>query len=189
MKREFLKELGLSDEQIDKVMAEHGKSVNSVKDELEKVKEFKQQVEELQGQLKERDKQLEELSKKAQGNEELTAEINKLKEANEKAVKEYEEKLKKQAFDFALERALVNAKAKNPKAVKALLEIEKISLDGENLIGLEEQLKALKEKESYLFAEEQPAEQQKPTFTTGQHQTQGNNNDPFAAKLAKYQQN
>ena len=136
MRREFLKELGLSDEQIDKVMAEYGKSVNSMKDELEKAKEPKQQVEELQTQLKDRDKQLEELSKKAQGNEELVVEINRLKEANEKAVKEYEEKLKKQAFDFALERALVAAKARNPKAVKALLDLENIKLDGEKLFGV-----------------------------------------------------
>src|SRR5690554_5511003 len=33
----------------------------------------------------------------------------------------------------------------------------------------------------------QSEEEQKPNFTTGQHQTNGNNtNDPFAAKLAKY---
>lgn len=33
----------------------------------------------------------------------------------------------------------------------------------------------------------QDEEEQKPNFTTGQHQTNGNNtNDPFAAKLAKY---
>ena len=186
MRREFLKELGLSDEQIDKVMTEHGKSVNSMKDELEKAKEFKQQVEELQGQLKDRDKQLEELSKKAQGNEELTAEINKLKEANDKAVKEYEEKLKKQAFDFALERALVAAKARNPKAVKALLDLENIKLDGEKLLGLEDQLKKLKESDSYLFEEEKKG--QPPKIVTPGNPDGGNNtgDDPFAAKLAKY---
>jgi len=38
-------------------------------------------------------------------------------------------------LDFALERALTAAKAKNPKAVKALLNLENVKLDGEQLLG------------------------------------------------------
>ena len=47
--------------------------------------------------------------------------------------------------------ALANVGAKNPKAVKALLDLEKISLDGENLIGLSDQVKILEESDPYLF--------------------------------------
>lgn len=116
-----------------------------------------EEVKELQQQLKERDSQLEDLGKKAKDNEELVSEINKLKEENKQTAKELQEKLEKQAFDFNLEKALASAKAKNPKAVKALLNTEAIKLDGDKLLGLEEQLKALQESDSYLFGDGEPA--------------------------------
>lgn len=116
------------------------------------------EVKELEKQLKDRDTQLEDLSKKAAGNEDLIKQINDLQDANKQTAADYQAKLDKQAFDFSLEKALADAKAKNPKAVKALLNTEAIKLDGEKLLGLEEQLKALQESDSYLFGgEEQPS--------------------------------
>jgi chromosome segregation ATPase len=154
MKREFLTELGLETEQVNKIMAEHGKTVNSLKDEADKAKE---DAEELKGQLSDRDKQLKDLSKKAEGNEDLQNQIKKLQDDNEKVKDDYEHKLTEKTFDFSLEKALADAKAKNLKAVKALLNKEAIKLDGDKLLGLEEQLKALQESDGYLFGEEQPA--------------------------------
>ncbi|MFS0776253.1 phage scaffolding protein [Neobacillus sp. 3P2-tot-E-2] len=122
---------------------------------------------ELKKQLKDRDEQLTDLKTKAAGNEDLTKQINDLTELNKQTAKEYQDKLDKQAFDFALREALTGAKAKNAKAVEALLNKEAIKLDGDKLLGLEEQLKNLKESDAYLFDSEQ---QQSPKFTTGQHQ-------------------
>jgi len=53
--------------------------------------------------------------------------------------------------DFVLDRALLDAKAKNPKLAKAALNLEKIKLDGDTVLGLEEQLTALKASDPYLF--------------------------------------
>lgn len=156
MNREFLKEQGLTDEQIEAVMAEYGKSINSYKEKVDKVDSLQNQIDDYKQQLADRDKQLDDLSKQVKDNEELTAEINRLKEENEKATKELQEKLEKQAFEFALERALNKAGAKNPKAVKALLDTEKIKCVDDNLIGLDEQLTALKESDGYLFGENEP---------------------------------
>jgi DNA repair exonuclease SbcCD ATPase subunit len=157
MKREFLKELGLEDDVISKIMAEHGKTVNSLKDDADKVDTLEAQLQDLKGEIKDRDKQLEELADKAKGNEELLKEINDLKDLNDKTAKDYQEKLNQQAFDFALERSLADVKAKNPKAVKALLDTEAIKFDGDKLLGLEEQLKTLQESDSYLFGDGEPA--------------------------------
>ena len=44
MTREFLKGLGLSDEAIEKVMAEYGKNVNQLKSENEELKEKNKSV-------------------------------------------------------------------------------------------------------------------------------------------------
>ena len=115
------------------------------------------EVKQLKQQLADRDNDLESLRKKAKDNEELQQEIDDLKQQYDDTKKEYEDKIKQQTFNYELEKALTNAKAKNPKAVKALLDTEAIKLDGDKLLGLEEQLNAIKENDSYLFqSEEEP---------------------------------
>jgi len=160
MNREALKALGLTDEQIDSVMASHGTVVNATKGELATITTERDGLKE---QLTERDGQLETLSKvDAKG---LQAEIDRLKGENANSATEYQGKLDKQAFDFSLERALTDAKVRNPKAVKALLDLESIKLDGDKLLGFDDQVKALKESDPYQFdAEETPANS--PTIVT-----------------------
>lgn len=116
-------------------------------------------------QLKDRDKQLEDLQGKVKDNEELTKEIEALKTTNKKVTEDYEDKLTKLTFDTKFDRALSGYKSKNPKALKALLDMEKVSLDGENFIGLEDQIKSLKESDPYLFEEEK--KETDPTPGTG----------------------
>src|SRR5690606_20498395 len=65
MNREFLKSLELTDEQIDKVMAEYGKSINSYKEKIdelqglsEKVQSYEQQLNELQNTLAAKEQEL-----------------------------------------------------------------------------------------------------------------------------------
>jgi small-conductance mechanosensitive channel len=111
-------------------------------------------------QLKDRDKQLENLKEKAKGNEELTAEIEKLKDENKNVARDYEAKIEKLNFDTKLDKALTDAKAKNPKTVKALLNLENLKLDGEDIIGLKEQLEGLKESDGYLFDDDAGNENQ-----------------------------
>ncbi len=113
------------------------------------------EVKDLEGQLKDRDKQLDDLSKTAKDSADLTAEINRLKDENATQATEYQTKLQHQALDAKLNEALHGAKAKNPRAVKALLDAEQIKLDGDKLLGLDDQLSALKESDAYLFGEEE----------------------------------
>ena len=186
MTREELKALGLTDEQIDKVMASHGKTLNEVKEKADKVDGLESQIEDYKSQLIERDTQLEDLGKKAKDNEELTAEIEQLKESNETTKTEYEGKLQQQTFEHKLESTLSGAKVKNVKAIKALLDMDTIKLDGDTLKGLDTQLKDLKENESYLFEqEENPAGPR--IFNSGNPSGGSNTNeDPFTAAANKY---
>lgn len=164
MNREELKALGLSDEQIEKVMAAHGKVVNTTKEQLDSVTTER---DDLKQQIQDRDTQLEDLKKQATGNEDLQKQIQQLQDDNEKIKNDYETKIQQQAFEHSLEKALSGAKVRNPKAAKALLDLESIKLDGDKLLGLEDQLKAIKESDPYLFAEEK---QGGPSYSTGQHQ-------------------
>lgn len=188
MNREELKALGLSDEQVESVMRSHGKSINDLKEKADKVDGLESQIDDYKQQIEERDEQLQELGEKAKGNEELTEQINKLKEQNETTKNEYEEKLQSQTFDFTLDKALTNAGVRNSKAVKALLDTESIKLDGEKLLGLDDQLEALKESEEYLFKTEEPPANDPQIVRPGNPNGGGSNQeqDPFAAKLAKY---
>lgn len=146
MKQEQLVELGLTEEQVAAVIEGFGKMIPKARldEKIEQVNDYKQQ-------LDERDTQLKELQKQATGNEELQEQIQQLQQANEVAATEYQNDLMQKDYDFTLTEALREAKAKNPKAVNALLDRELIKLEDGKLKGLEEQLTALKETDDYLF--------------------------------------
>lgn len=118
-------------------------------------------------QLKDRDEQLTDLQVKVKDNKELTQEIEDLKATNAQTTKDYEAKIDKMTFDTKLDKALTGAKAKNPKTVKALLNLENLKLDGEDIIGLKEQLEGLKESDGYLFGEENVESKPKGTGVIG----------------------
>lgn len=82
-------------------------------------------------------------------------------------------------FDFALDKELTKAQARNPKAVKALLDRDALKYDKGKIIGLEEQLETLKKNEdsAFLFGSAAPTVQ----FTTqSQSFHQMNDNDARA---------
>lgn len=76
-----------------------------------------------------------------------------------KSVKEWEDKYNTDVaalkLNGAVDMALIAAKAKNPKLAKAALDMSVIKLDGENLLGLSEQIDKLKESDGYLFEVDQ----------------------------------
>lgn len=114
----------------------------------------KQTINDYKKEIGKRDTQLNDLQGKVKDNETLTKEITDLKEANEKTTKDYEAKLSQINFDSKFEKAIAQHKTKNPKALKALLDMEKIKLVDDTFVGLDEQLKTLKESDAYLFEEE-----------------------------------
>ncbi|MBY6900197.1 phage scaffolding protein [Clostridium botulinum] len=113
-------------------------------------------IKEYKKQLKDRDKQLNDLKDKAKDSEELSQEIENLKADNEKTTKDYEAKLNQINFDTKFEKAIAEYKAKNPKALRALLDMDKVKLVDDTFIGLDEQIKTLKESDAYLFEIETP---------------------------------
>lgn len=63
-------------------------------------------------------------------------------------------------FDYALNGALGNAKAKNAKAVRALLDMDALTLNDGEIIGLSDQLEKIRSENDYLF----DCNEAKPTF-------------------------
>ena len=180
MNRKQLEELGLDEEQVNAVMKAYGQSVNDIKDKADKVETLESQIDDYKDQIKDRDKQLDDLKDKAKGNEDLQQQIADLQKENEDTKANYEDKLSKQAFDFALDKAIAGEKARNPKAVRALLDTEAIQYKDGKLIGLDEQLNGLKESDAYLFGEDTPKGLQGKEPVPGNDGGQPNTKNPFS---------
>ena len=105
-------------------------------------------------QLKERDGQHADLEAAGEDNVDLKAQIAELRAKNKQAAEEHEKQLREQRSAAVLERAVTKAGARNTRAVIGLLDTSKLSLDGETLIGLKEQVAALKQSDPYLFGVE-----------------------------------
>lgn len=156
MKTEFLKSLGIEDQSvIDKIMAENGKDINSAKKSAEN---NEMQIESLKEQIKDRDKQLSDLKKSVKDNQDLTDRITQLENDNKEAKTAYENRIADLQKTHAIESAVRDAKAKNVKAVVALLDREKINIKDGEMIGLKEQIDSLVtgEDTSFLFGDAQP---------------------------------
>ncbi len=182
MKREDLKNLGLTDEQIEKVMAEHGKDITSLQ---EKVNGLTNERDGLKSQLDERDQQLVNLQKNSKNVDDLNEQIKQLQSDNKKANEEWQNKLATQTKNFKIETALREAKAKNVKAVLPFIDTEKVTVDGDNLKGLDDQIKAIQQSDSYLFEESKP----EPKINIGGKFNNGENSadgkvDPVVSSIA-----
>ena len=151
MTRKELEDLGLSKEQVDAVIKINGADIENAKSaSATEISNLKAEVTGLTGQVADRDKQLETLKSAAKETHE--SEMNQLK------------------IDFAVEKALTGANAKNIKAVKALLDLDDAKLDKDgNVKGLSEQIEKLvaADDTKFLFEETQQTQQQFKGFQPG----------------------
>lgn len=163
MKKQELLDLGIDEETVKAVIAIHAKDIQEAN---AKTAAAEQERDDLQERIGGYDDQLAELKKSAGDNDDLKNQIKDLQDANKKTAEDYQNKLVEQQKEFRIESALRDANAKNPKAVKALLDLEKVSVEGDNITGLDDQLKNLQESEAYLFGDKQPSGTVK-VFTQG----------------------
>lgn len=184
MKREELKELGLTDEQIGSVMALHGVTVNELNS---KVSTAEQQATQYQEQLEKNQNELNDFKANAKGNEDLTKQLEDLQSKFDETKTSSEQQIADLKKSSAIDLALTQAGAKNIKAAKALLDGESLELTDEGLKGLDDQLAALKESDGYLFgqSEQVPPNPDGKKATFGGNPSSGQNveEDAFAKAL------
>lgn len=161
MKREFLtKELSLSKEMTDKIMAQYGESVNSLKTEQERLLK---ENEDLKAQVE-----------AACGVEARVSQLETEKSALEKNVGELTEELKNSKVNYEVSSRLILSGAKNLKAVSALIDKSKITFEEDCVLGLAEQIDAIKEECGYLFYDD--------TQSSGmRHSSASNKTDGFTS--------
>ena len=162
MTRKQLEDLGLTKEQADSVMKINGDDIENAKGNAStEIKNLQTEVEGLKTQVGDRDKQLETLKASAGDNADLKKQIEDLQTENATAKASHESELNQLKIDFAVEKALTGAKAKNITAVKALLDLKDAKFDKEgNVKGLAEQIEKLTSDEGTKFLFEAQKQQQ-----------------------------
>lgn len=151
MTKEELIVLGLTEEQAKKVL-------EAVKEYVPKTQlgEVEQERDSLKATIAERDTQLETLKKSSGDNAALQQQIADLQKANEEQQKAHDAEITQLRLDNAVEAALLTAVAKNVKAVRALMDADKLKLEKDGTVsGLSEQIKAIQKSDDYLFAGKQ----------------------------------
>lgn len=159
MTKQELLDLGLSEEQIKEVFKINDIDIEKAKGDLS-TKET--ELESIKEQLKQANTQIE--SFKEMDIETIKATADEYKSKYEEAQAKAQEELEKVQFEHKLESALTGAKAKNTRAVKALLDLEGLKLNKDEIVGLSEQLEKLKEENDYLFESQEENKEGPPAF-------------------------
>lgn len=160
MIKELLKKLGYTEEEVTKIE----KGLSDEKIFLTKEENIEERYSKLKAQKEELENKVKTLT---ETNTNIQTEYDNYKKGSitqeeyESKVRQIQEeadaRVKQNNFDSKLSLKLIGKEvnAKDAKDIIANLDISKISLDGENFIGLDEQIKNLKERKPYLFNEEE----------------------------------
>lgn len=157
MKREFLKELGLEDETINKIMAEHGKDIESYKTRLV---DTEQKLTGSQGQIAQYETKIAELEKLTAGNAELKRQLDTLnaqiaadREAAQKA--QADKELTDKVIAAFGDRKFVNAYTRDAMVAEVKAEMGKAENTGK---GIREIFEGLTKDKDGIFANPNPAD-------------------------------
>lgn len=132
MKREFLKGLGLEDSVIDKIMAENGADI-----EREKAN-GRSDYEKLESDYKALQTKFEELNK------------------THETLKNEHDTLNSRIEGERLDRHLEKLGVRNTKAIRGLLNLDKVKFENDKYTGLDDQITTLRKSDPYLFKDNNP---------------------------------
>lgn len=141
MNKKELMNLGITDEQADSIL-------DMLKDSYVPLSRFNEINDKMKKYRSDLDDKIEEnktLSSKVKDSEKQDDEIRSLKEAKEKAENALTSTVNSLKRDYAVEGKVRDRKAKNVKAVMALIDMDKVTFENGELGGVDDQLDALVE--------------------------------------------
>ncbi|MBS4872265.1 MAG: phage scaffolding protein [Peptoniphilus sp. oral taxon 375] len=142
MKREFLENLGLDKETIDKVMDENGKDIQREKATADQERAQKNLL----------DKQLKEATKTIKSYKDMDVEsIKKSAEDWEDKAKGYKKEMETYKKSVELEKAVGKYGVKDIDLMVKLLNRDDLKFKDGEILGLDEQMKTLREEKDFLF--------------------------------------
>jgi hypothetical protein len=147
-----------------------------------KFEEAKQEAKTYKGQVEDRDKQLKKLKEDYPDVAGLNEKIEKLELENKNQKEGHEKQLNEIAFKNALEKGLGAFNVKDKDLILAKLNLENLKVDGENIIGLKEQIEPLQKSHEYLFEKVINGTQ---SFNSGGGENKDTQTTNFASELGK----
>lgn len=155
MRRDFLKDLGLSDEIMDKIMTQYGLDIEKYKTEK---KENEVKITFLNDKIKEQEEVINSMQKDNESYTKLKQDYDLLQEEKTKNDNEYKQQIREIKLKSGVEKALNKAGARNQKVILPLLKefLQKAEIDETgNIKDLDEQIKQIKDNAdtSFLFKE------------------------------------
>lgn len=169
MKRDFLKELGLETEIIDKIMAQYGADVEKLRASNDAQAE---NIKALNIELEKKNNEMNDLLSQNKELDDLKQRFSQIQEQKKQAEDKFNTDLRDLKIKNALEKELTRAKAKNNQVVMPLLSdfLKSAELDeNDNIKGLDQKIRQLTEQDSTSFLFDSPV------IITGQ--TPGNKAD------------
>lgn len=161
MKKEDLTAIGITEEQAEKVLSLHSAELTAETEKLSAAQKeldtAKENIKEMTGKLKAYD----------------GVDVEKLRSDVTAWEKKYSEDMAAAKVDSALELALTKAGARDVSLAKHLIDRSIIKADGENLVGLTEQLDKIKSEKAWLFGEDKTPAAQLPAVNTGGDHNKG----------------
>ena len=165
MKREFLKELGLEDDVISKIMKEHGKTIQKMDDTIET---YRGKISELQSDIATKSKDYEELNKEHMLSKAKIEEFEKVDiDGLKNSIQEWENKYNQREYDLSVDKYMQDYKFTSELAKEATIskfKEQKFKLKDGKLDGAEEYMKKF-------------MEENKSAFVIEDNNTQNNNNN------------
>lgn len=161
MKREFLKNLGLEDEAVDKILDEASKDIGKEKAKREQAEEDLKTVKQ---QLADRDKDLEELRKTSGDAAGVQRKLDDLQAKYDADTKAFQDQIDARDYADAMTSAIAGAGLKfsskaAEKAFRNELKEKGLTVKDGTLEGFEEFVKTQKEADPEAFAPEKPGAQ------------------------------
>lgn len=188
MKRSFLRELGIEAEEIDKIMAEHGKSIENLKTQVSENDGLKEKLDETEQQLNKAQSDIEELGKSTGTIEELKEQLGKSQSDLEtfKADTEKREtsRTKKDALYKALDSA--GAVASSIDLLIPTFDLDKVQLDNKgNIVDIDDFINPVKDARKELFATKSLGDNTPPTNNNDDTDTSGMSDQEYLAHRLK----
>lgn len=183
MTKEQFIALGFSEEQATKAATASAEELKSFipKARFDELNEAKKKADQA---VTDRDKQIEELGKASGATEEMKKQIETLTAENKAAKEKHEAELKELTLTNAIKSALTG-KVHDEALAAGLVDKTKLVLDGDKIVGLDEQIAAIKKDKAFLFkddSQQQQQQQKPPGFHVG---GPGNPNPPAATASLK----
>ncbi|MBY9082376.1 phage scaffolding protein [Paenibacillus sp. HN-1] len=151
--KKLLKDAGFDESKADGLIDDVNKELPKHFVPKSQYNDLTEQRKKLEKDVSDRDKQIEDLGKAAGASEDMKKQIETLQAENKTAADKYAADLKDMALTSAIKTAL-NGKVHDEGLVSGLFDRTKLVVDGDKVVGLDEQLKGLQESKAFLFKPE-----------------------------------